>query len=98
MLTPTSQSASHPASSVIKTVASNAEGIDLVLEKINNHLELAGNNEKKWLLLAEKAIHLIQSRAITTDSRNNLIASIQAEYLRPGFNFYKFVNDWENSR
>ena len=98
MLTPTSQSASHPASSVIKTVASNAEGIDLVLEKINNHLELAGNNEKKWLLLAEKAIHLIQSRAITTEKRNNLIATIQAEYLRPGFNFYKFVNDWENSR
>ena len=95
MLTPASSPAIHPASSIVKTVASNSEGIDMLLEKINDHLERSGKNDKKWLLLAEKAIHLIQSRIITHEMRNALINAIQAEHLQPNFNLYRFVKKWE---
>ena len=94
MLTPASSPAIHPASSIVKTVASNAEGIDMLLEKINDHLELAQINSKKWLLLAEKAIHLVQSHIITAEKRKAIIDAIQTEYLQPGFNLYKFVKNW----
>ena len=97
MLTPASANAIHPASSIVKTVASNAEGIDMLLEKINAHLELAGKSDKKWLLLAEKAIHLIQSRIMTPEKRKELTAAIKSEYLQPGFNLYKFVKEWETA-
>lgn len=97
MLTPASANAIHPASSIVKTVASNAEGIDMLLEKINAHLELAGKNDKKWLLLSEKAVHLIQSRIFTAEKRRNLESAIKSKYLEPGFNLYKFVKEWTDS-
>jgi LAO/AO transport system kinase len=45
---------------IVKTIASQKEGIKELFEKITAHQQLVQSSDKKYWLLAEKAFHLIQ--------------------------------------
>ncbi|MES2370934.1 MAG: methylmalonyl Co-A mutase-associated GTPase MeaB [Bacteroidota bacterium] len=45
---------------IVKTIASQKEGIKELFEKITAHQQLVQNSDKRYWLLAEKAFHLIQ--------------------------------------
>ena len=77
---------------VIKTVASQKEGITELLESIN---KLSGNlneNEKQSWLLAEKAFHLIQQRKMTGIDKSMLKQKI--EEAGTDFNLYSFIKNY----
>jgi LAO/AO transport system kinase len=75
---------------VIKTIASQKQGIAELLEKINTHLQLANSNDKKYWLLAEKAFHLIQTNRMKDVSKEALKSAIEAA-TKVDFNLYHFV-------
>ena len=59
MLAPAFHNNSHIP--IIKTIASQKEGVKELMKKINV-LGKKENNEKKYLLMAEKAYHIIQQK------------------------------------
>lgn len=76
---------------VIKTIASQKQGIAELLEKINNHLAFTNRNEKKYWLLAEKAFHLIQTYRMKDVSKAQLKTAIENN-VQENFNIYQFVS------
>jgi LAO/AO transport system kinase len=73
---------------VIKTIASQKEGIQDLKISIDN-LAASQNEERRWWLLAEKAYHLIKNRRMKDVNK-----SILKEEIRKmeEFNLYRFVN------
>ena len=83
---------------IIKTIASQKEGIEellnAIIENINNSKQSAGScgqtvNSKRHWLLAEKAYHLIQQKRMADINKAELKKSI--ELLGDKFNLYSFV-------
>ncbi len=87
MLAPSFMHSQHEIA-VIKTIASQKEGIKELLEKIIQHQQLVQNTDRKYWLLAEKAYQLIQQKRMK---------DIDKKYLKQQFettqehNLYKFV-------
>jgi LAO/AO transport system kinase len=78
---------------VVKTVASQKQGIADLLEKINAHLELSNKSDKKYWLLAEKAFHIIQVYRMKNVSKEALKKAIEEQPLE-NFNLYHFVDSF----
>lgn len=76
---------------VIKAVATNNEGVDELIDAINEH-QLIGVNTKRPYLLAEKAYRLIQNAKMKTVSKKILQQQIELELKKDDFNLYRFVN------
>ncbi len=76
---------------VIKAVATKHEGIDEIIEAINNH-QLVGVNTKRSYLLTEKAYRLIQNYRMKDVSKKTLHEQIETELKKTDFNLYRFVN------
>ena len=77
---------------VIKTIAASGEGIDEMISIIDEHGKRDDGN-KKQILLAEKAYHLIQNKRMGDIDKNELYREI-AELLKEGdFNLYSYVNN-----
>ncbi len=78
---------------VIKTVAFRGEGIDELVQAIDDHREhIHENNDRKALLMAEKAWQLIQYRRMQQIDRAGLISEIRTHMDAPGFNLYRIVH------
>jgi LAO/AO transport system kinase len=77
---------------VIKTVASNREGIEELFKAIEEHLLQNISNDKKLWLLAEKAYHLIQTSKMSNITRKQLYKEIEQKFDKD-FNLYRFIDE-----
>lgn len=77
---------------VIKTQAEKAEGIDELVSFIKS--SIWKTNKLKSYLLAEKAWKLIQHKKMAGIDKKLLQKEIAAASEKPGFNLYRFVEDY----
>jgi len=82
----------HKQVQVVKTIASNREGIEALISAINKSLELSLNEEKKLNLLAEKAYSLIQQKRMKDVKKQELVQKIMEQGT--SFNLYRFVKNF----
>jgi LAO/AO transport system kinase len=77
---------------VFKTIASTGEGLDKVVDflKSKSHLK----NDRKTLLMSEKAYKLIQQRRMVDVDKKKLRQTIAEALVKPEFNLYSFLNDY----
>ena len=77
---------------VFKTVAEKNEGIDSLCNWIADVKVV--NTQRKKLLMAEKAIRLIQHHKMKSIDTKQLRHDINEAVLHSNFNIYKFVENW----
>lgn len=78
---------------VIKTTASQKDGVKELLDIILHQLQKAHLTDKKFWLLAEKAFYLIQQKRMKDVDKVVLKKEIEASYPRGNFNLYRFIAD-----
>ncbi len=78
---------------VIKTIATNNNGIEELLNEIARHQGIAMNT-KRAFLLAEKAYYLIQNRRMNDVNKQELQKKIEAAIDLPDFNIYSFIKNY----
>jgi LAO/AO transport system kinase len=78
---------------VIKTVASQQEGIKELLEKIVHQLKLSHTSDKKFWLLAERAYYLVEQKRMKGIDKAVMKKEIEVAYSKGNFNLYKFIAD-----
>lgn len=78
---------------VIKTTASQKEGIEELYAAINDNLKLSAKNTKHFWLLAEKAYYLIQQKRLKDINKIELQESIKKEGA--DFNLYRFIKNYD---
>jgi LAO/AO transport system kinase len=78
---------------VLKTVASQKQGVKELLETILHELPKAHFTDKKFWLLAEKAYWLIQQKRMGDIKKEELKKKIEQQYLSSkSFNLYQFIS------
>ena len=80
-----------PVIPVIKTIATQKEGITQLLEKIALHEQKSNAPDKRSWLLAEKAWQLIQGKRMKDLSKQQLLDLLKKEVEKGDFNLYRFV-------
>jgi LAO/AO transport system kinase len=75
---------------VIKAVATKNEGVDELINAIDQHHKI-GVNAKRPYLLAEKAYRLIQNQRMKNVSKKMLQQRLEDELKKADFNLYLFV-------
>ena len=78
---------------VVKTVASQKEGIAELLDIVLHQLQKAHLSDKTFWLLAERAFHLIQQKRMKGVDKSVLKKEIESVYSKGNFNLYKFIAD-----
>lgn len=78
---------------VVKTVASQKEGITELLNILLNQLQKSHLTDKTFWLLAERAFYLIEQRRMADINKAVLKKEIENSYQRGNFNLYKFIAD-----
>jgi len=78
---------------VIKTVATQKEGIHELLDIIVHQLQKAHLTDRRFWLLAERAFYLIQQKRMTDIDKAVLKKEIEAQFPKGNFNLYKFIAD-----
>ncbi len=82
----------HQQIPIFKTVADKNEGITALCKWL-----LKGNqqfNERKTLLMAEKAFRIIQHQRMTDIDKTKLRVAVNEALLDHDFNIYRFVESW----
>lgn len=79
---------------VIKTIATTKQGIVELYDAMNAHIARSGTPGKRFLLLAEKAWHLIQQKRMNDISKQALKNEIEIRSRQPGFSVYKFIEEY----
>jgi LAO/AO transport system kinase len=77
---------------IIKTVASQKEGVDKLLKTITDSFSHAKENKKRSWLLAEKAFYLIQQKKMMAINKAMLKQKI--EEAGKDFNLYAFIKNY----
>jgi LAO/AO transport system kinase len=77
---------------VIKTIASQKQGIRELYEEIKSHINHRLFNDKRFWLLAEKAFSLIQQKRMKNVSKHEIKKKIEAAGI--DFNLYQFVENY----
>ena len=77
---------------VIKTIASQHTGIDDLANTVTSLLKTSKDNDKKHLLLAEKAWRLIQHKRMKDINKQLLITTIKNKLAAGNFNLYQFID------
>lgn len=81
---------------VVKTVADQNEGINVLFEKIKLHRLAEKNVDKHYWLLTEKAYHLIQAKRMSNIDKENLFRKIKVKTETENkFNLYRFIEEFE---
>ncbi len=78
---------------VVKTVASQKEGIAELVIIIQRLLQKAHINDRTFWLLAEKAFYLIEQKRMKDIDKSILKKEIEAAYQRGNFNLYQFISN-----
>jgi LAO/AO transport system kinase len=76
---------------VLKTVASQKEGIADLYRSILQHLQQSQNSEKKYQLLAQRVYHIIRDKRMKDIDMAALVQEIKKAYEENRFNLYKLV-------
>jgi LAO/AO transport system kinase len=79
---------------IIKTIASQKKGIDVLLEKITEHQQLVQRTDRRFYLLIEKALRLIQNHRMANLDKQQLKKDIEAEFGKETFNLYSFIQKY----
>jgi LAO/AO transport system kinase len=77
---------------VIKTIASQKEGIVELKEKIESHATSQNKERKSWLL-AEKAYQLLKNKRMADVNKQELKEAVEKEGT--AFNLYRFVEKYD---
>jgi LAO/AO transport system kinase len=77
---------------VIKTVASQKEGIAELLKAIEARHQMVLSSERKYWLLADKAWHLIQQKKMRGLSKQAIYKQIEVQSSNADFSLYRFVD------
>jgi LAO/AO transport system kinase len=75
---------------VIKTIATQSEGVAQLLKKINEHHQLPDKQKNKQLLF-EKALRLIRDYKMKVIDKDDLKNRLEAAQKKNDFNLYEFV-------
>ncbi len=78
---------------VLKTTASQKEGVKELLDIILHQLQKAHLTDKKFWLLAERAYYLIEQKRMKGIDKAILKKEIEACWSKNNFNLYKFIAD-----
>lgn len=78
---------------VVKTVASQKEGVAELLDIITHQLQKSHLSDKTFWLLAERAFYLIEQKRMKDVDKVALKKEIEANYQKGNFNLYKFIAD-----
>jgi LAO/AO transport system kinase len=81
---------------IVKTIASQGEGVPELFDAIKKHLNLFVTNEKKYWLLTEKAWHLIQDNRTKDLNKKNMFEKIRNMDVS-SFNLYRFAKQFYTS-
>jgi len=76
---------------VIKTIASQKEGIIALRDKIETHSSSQNKERKNWLL-AEKAYQLLKNKRMADVNKQELKEAVEKEGT--AFNLYRFVENF----
>jgi len=77
---------------VIKTIASQKQGVHELYQSIIHELQKKHTKEKKTWLLAEKAWQLIVNKRMKDINKDQLKTAIEADLKGNSFNLYRFVD------
>lgn len=79
---------------VLKTVASQKEGISELYNILLHQLQKSHLTDRKFWLLAEKAYWLIQQKRMKDINKAELMKTIEKSFVdHKSFNLYKFISD-----
>lgn len=78
---------------IVKTIATQKQGLKELLEIILHQLQKSHNSDKKFWLLTEKTFQLIQKKRMKDIDKSILKKEIEANYQKGNFNLYKFIAD-----
>ncbi|MEO7393304.1 MAG: methylmalonyl Co-A mutase-associated GTPase MeaB [Chitinophagaceae bacterium] len=78
---------------IVKTVASQKEGIIELLDIIQHQLQKSHLTDKTFWLLAERAFYLIEQKRMKGIDKVVLKKQIELAYQKGDFNLYKFITD-----
>lgn len=76
---------------VVKTIASQKEGVKELFEKIIEHLKITSAPERKNVLMAERAFHLIEQYRMKDISKEQLQKEIESKQYT---NLYQFIQQY----
>jgi LAO/AO transport system kinase len=79
---------------VIKTSASQKQGIEELAEQIQKHSSYAASDEKKIFLLTEKAYRLSAKDRMKDISKQKIQEDIRSKFSQQDFNLYKLVKSY----
>ena len=79
---------------VLKTVAVESRGVKEVIEAIVALQQSAKSNERKQILMTEKALRIIAKSKMKGFDKNALRAELGKAASEPGFNLYSFVKKY----
>lgn len=82
------------APAIVKTTASQGEGVENLFHTINERLKTQATNNKREWLLTEKAFHLIQHKRMKDIDKLSLKEDIKKALENKSFNLYAFVEKW----
>ncbi len=86
----------HRETPVIKTIASQKTGIDELHETLLKIFQHPATNERRFVLLAERAYQYIAKQRMKDVSKSDLLKSIQNQYT-PEFNLYRFAKSFSET-
>jgi GTPase len=78
---------------VLKTIASQKDGINVLLDIILHQLKMAHLTDKRFWLLAQKAYYLVEQKRMKGIDKEDLKKEIEKLYPKGNFNLYQFVAD-----
>ncbi len=78
---------------VLKTVASNKEGLEALWDFILHELQKSHVNDRSFWLLAERAYFLIEQKRMKDVDKGTLKKQIEEAWKKGGFNLYQFIAD-----
>lgn len=81
---------------VIKTIANQNSGIELLIEAIHHHTEVPVSKRKKLQLLMQRAIIMIRILRTLDIKENELEKELEQVANKPGFNLYSFIEKYKN--
>ncbi|NCU02498.1 MAG: methylmalonyl Co-A mutase-associated GTPase MeaB [Chitinophagaceae bacterium] len=79
---------------VVKTIATEQNGADELLQNILHLLSLPHSNERRSWLLTEKAYYLIQQQRMKDIVKKEMKLQIEEEMKKADFNLYRFVKSF----
>jgi LAO/AO transport system kinase len=83
---------------VVKTSATQQQGMTELIDKIKSLLDETGkNNHKQLLLLTERAWHLIMKKRMKDVSKELLLEKIKLAGSAKNFSLYEFIDNYQGS-